>query len=457
MADSPDATEWLRRLSAGEIDAPTLVRTHLDQIEASQPRLNAATQILREQALEQARTPRPGPLSGLPITLKETYALAGEQVTIGSARMPPIACAKDAPVVQKLRAAGAIVVARSNVPEFVMNAETNNLRFGRSNNPIDPLRTCGGSSGGEGALVGSGASPLGFGTDILGSIRIPAAFCGVVGFRPHSGAIDKRGVWPVSGPYFESWNGLGPLARSVRDARLAYNVMAEQPLPAPATVAGLRVLQPRGFGLRYADACIERAYAAAGQALAAAGMRPEQPRFDDVPRLFGDIPRLVTGEMLPLWTQWLSRPGARFSPLAEGLRQLLRRPTVDPAFFQWFALAPVMRPRRRGRLAQIVARYEAARARYHALLGADGILLLPTLGLLAPRHGRMNRATLRPGLNGLVTGETFVNYCNLSAISVPAHRHADPATGLKPGIMLACAPGAEARLLDAAAALEAAI
>ena len=83
MADSPDATEWLRRLSAGEIDAPTLVRTHLDQIEASQPRLNAATQILREQALEQARTPRPGPLSGLPITLKETYALAGEQVTIG--------------------------------------------------------------------------------------------------------------------------------------------------------------------------------------------------------------------------------------------------------------------------------------------------------------------------------------------------------------------------------------
>ena len=84
MADSPDATEWLRRLSAGEIDAPTLVRTHLDQIEASQPRLNAATQILREQALEQARTPRPGPLSGLPITLKETYALAGEQVTIGA-------------------------------------------------------------------------------------------------------------------------------------------------------------------------------------------------------------------------------------------------------------------------------------------------------------------------------------------------------------------------------------
>ena len=248
----PSPTEWLRRLSAGEIDAPTLVRTHLDQIEASQPRLNAATQILREQALEQARTPRPGPLSGLPITLKETYALAGEQVTIGSARMPPIACAEDAPVVQKLRAAGAIVVARSNVPEFVMNAETNNLRFGRSNNPIDPRRTCGGSSGGEGALVGSGASPLGFGTDILGSIRIPAAFCGVVGFRPHSGAIDKRGVWPVSGPFFESWNGLGPLARSVRDARLAYNVMAEQPLPAPATVAGLRVLQPRGFGLRYA-------------------------------------------------------------------------------------------------------------------------------------------------------------------------------------------------------------
>ena len=84
-------------------------------------------------------------------------------------------------------------------------------------------------------------------------------------------------------------------------------------------------------------------------------------------------------------------------------------------------------------------------------------MILPTLGLLAPKHRAMNRVSLRPGVNGLFTAETFPNYINLSAITLPAHRHADPATGLKPGIMLACAPGAEARLLDVAAELETAI
>ena len=455
MSDWPDACALLEQLRSGRRDVEAVVREHLHRLESGQSRLNAATEILREEALEQARDPRPGPLSGLPISLKETFALAGREVTIGSKRMPPIVCQEDAPVVRRLKDAGAIVIARSNVPEFVMCAETDNLRFGRSRNPLDPRRTCGGSSGGEGALVASGASALGFGTDILGSIRIPAAFCGLVGFRPHSGAVDKQGVWPVSGPHFETWNGIGPLARSVRDVRLAYSVIAETPPSPPAEVAGLRLVVPEGFPLKIDAPAIGQAVVAARAGLKAAGMDEERPAFTDIPRLFDALPRLVTGEMLPLWRQWLSAAGAPFSPGREALAQVLRQPSIYPGLFLWFLLAPLYRPRTPERLAEVVALFDAARVHYQDLLGSDGILCLPTLGMLAPRHGQMNRKTLlRPGLNGRITAHTFANYINLSAITVPMPRFRDSRTGLVPGVMLAAAPGGEGPLLDCAAVLE---
>ena len=452
-----DATELLRQMRSGERSSKDIVREHLDRIEREQPKLNAATQVFRDKALAEAHNPAPGPLSGLPITLKETFGIESCEVTMGSRRMRPIQCTEDSEPVKKLRAAGAIVIARSNVPEFVMTGETDNLLYGRTNHPADSTRTCGGSSGGEATLVGSGCSPLGFGTDILGSIRIPSCLCGIVGFRPHSGAVDKTGVWPVSGEFFETWNGIGPLARSVRDVRLAYDVIARQSLPAPADVTGLRLIVPNGFRLKYKTPCIKNAYLDAQEKLQTAGLNLESHNFSDVPKLYLNIPRLVTGEMIEPWTEWLSSNGEKFKPASELTRQALGRPTVYPGFFMWFVMSPLMRPRRLSTLSRIIQRYEAARNKCYDLLGQDGIMILPTLGLLAPKHRAMNRVSLRPGVNGLLTAETFANYINLSAITLPAHRHADPATGLKPGIMLACAPGAEARLLDVAAELETAI
>lgn len=453
----PDATELLRQMRSGKRSSEDIVREHLDRIDANQPRLNAATQVFRDKALAEARDPVSGPLSGLPITLKETFGLEGCEVTIGSRRMRPVQCTDDSEPVKKLRAAGAIVIARSNVPEFVMTGETDNLLYGRTNHPVDPARTSGGSTGGEGALVGSGCSPLGFGTDILGSIRVPSCLCGIVGFRPHSGAVNKTGVWPVSGKFFETWNGIGPMARSVRDVRLAFNVIARESLPAPAEVAGLRLILPDGFQLKYKAPCIKDAYVDALEKLQIAGMNLERHSFSDVSKLFLNIPRLVTGEMIEPWTEWLSSNGQPFRPASELIRQVLRQPTVYPGFFMWFVMSPLMRPRRSGTLSHIIQRYAAARDKYHELLGSDGIMVLPTLGLLAPKHRQMNRISLRPGVNGLFTAETFANYINLSAITVPARRHPEPATGLVPGIMLACAPGAEAKLMDVAAALEAVI
>ncbi len=452
----PDASALLEKIQSGERTSRQVVEAHLDRLAGVNPALNAATQVFAGQALAAAESPVAGPLSGLPITLKETYALAGEQVTIGSMRMSPIQCAEDAPVVQRLKAAGAIVIARTNVPEFVMTAETHNLRFGRTNHPKDQSRVPGGSTGGEGALVGSGASPMGFGTDILGSIRIPAAFCGLVGFRPHSGAIDKTHVYPESGPFFETWNGLGPITRSVRDARLAYSVIANRPPAAPASVAGLRLIAPRDYPFEAQHDCIDSAYQAALSGLQSAGMQQSEPLFDDVAALFMKVPRLVTGEMIPVWREWLSVGGKPFSVVAEALRQATGRPTVQPGFFLWLSVVSgLYRPRSAAALASIVEDFEQARKHYQALLGSDGILCLPTLGMLAPKHGGMNRATLMsPGLNKQITAHTLVNILDLSGITVPAPAFADPDTGLVPGIMLAAVPGSEGALLDAAGQLE---
>lgn len=452
----PDATTLMEQIADGQRSATDVVRWHLNRLDTVNPTLNAATEVLRDEALTQAANPQPGPLSGLPITLKETYALAGRQVTCGSQRAAPLHCTEDAPVVRKLKAAGAIVIARSNVPEFVMTAETHNLRFGRTHHPADQSRTPGGSTGGEGALVASGASPLGFGTDILGSIRIPAAFCGLVGFRPYSGAIDKTSVHPVSGPHFETWNGLGPLARSVRDARLAYEVMAKTRPARPSKVSGLRLWVPEAYPFKAGAPCIDAAWQAAIRGLESAGMTVDRTPMGDAAELFMALPKLVTGEMIPLWRDWLSSGGQPFSTAGEVLRLALGKPTIQPGFLLWFTLiAPLYRPRSAGSLQAIVDRFETARQTVRQRLGDDGLLCLPTLGMLAPKHGAMNRATLmRPGLNPRITAHTLANSMDLSAITVPAPGHRDPVSGLAPGVMLTAAPGNEGRLLDAAARLE---
>ncbi len=457
--NQPDASELLRQMQGGERTAVSIVEEHLQRLEANHARLNAAVHVFKDEALAEAKNPRPGPLSGLPISVKETIALAGHSVTAGSQRMPPIHWEQDAPVARRLREAGAIILARSNVPEFAMAGETENFIYGRTNNPLDESRAAGGSSGGEGALVASGSTALGVGTDLLGSVRIPASFCGIVGFKPASGAVSKEAVWPdLRGLFLDSWLGVGSLTRSVRDARLVYNVIAETPLPAAQTPRGLRLIIPTQFELEAKADCINAAYVMAQTTLEMAGMVAEERPFPDVKTHFLNLQQLLAAELeRPFYDMLTTADGQKFSLVAETLKQAVGRGTIYSGLFQLIAVLPIMKPRKAGRVAEIIQTYEQARADLYQLLGRNGVLMLPTIGVLAPKHGQMNRASLRPGVNGTVTAMTFCNYMNLPAITVPAWKDPDPETGLVPGVMLACAPGAEAALLDAAAALEAGI
>ena len=452
--DGPDATELLRRLGAGETTAADLLEAHLQRLRACQPRINAATEVLEAEARERAAAPAPGPLSGLPVSVKEVFAIAGREVTVGSMTMPPWLCTRDAEVVRRLREAGAVVLARGNVPELSMAGETDGPRFGRASNPLDLSRTCGGSSGGDAALVASGSAAAAVGSDILGSIRIPAAFCGLVGFKPASGAVDKAGSWPDFAGVASDWLAAGPITRSVRDARLVFDVVANRPLPPPGDPTRAKLFVPDRFPLRFLDPSIGAAVDAARRGLLRAGLAERRGAVADVKALYRDKLVVLGTDLGPLLKEALTDAGGRrFSVAGEWARRAAGRPRIYPGLLQLLTVAPLLR-RSRERLEKALENIRLARREVRSLLGREGVLLLPTIGTLAPPHGHMNRLTLRPGFNPVVAPLTFCNYLDLPAITVPARAFRSRAGGLVPGVMLVSAPGAEGLLLDVAALLE---
>src|SRR4051812_48041815 len=225
---TPDAVAMAAAVCDGRSTAEELVTTALDRIGARDGEINAFTVVLRDEALARAReidAAEPstrGPPAGGPVSVKDHIWMAGQPATNGSLALRDFVPDVDAVPVARLRAAGAVIVGKTNNPEFCYRGYTDNAVYGTTRNPWSLDRTPGGSSGGAGASVAYGATPLAVGTDGGGSIRIPSAFCGVAGHKPSFGLVPKL-------PGFRGWPTLsvdGPLARSVRDLRLALRVMA---------------------------------------------------------------------------------------------------------------------------------------------------------------------------------------------------------------------------------------
>ncbi|BEV71376.1 amidase [Paludibacterium sp. THUN1379] len=457
----PDATALLQQRQQDDFCLEKQLNRHLGLLDDIQPRLNPASHVLRQEAMDQLATLPDGVLHGLPCSVKETLGIAGQAITAGSNYMRPIVPGEDSPVVARLKAAGAVIMARGNVPEFAMTAESSNPRYGLTRNPLDPSRVAGGSSGGDAVMVASGAVAFGVGSDILGSIRIPAAFCGVVGFKPASAAVPKQGCWPTIAGFTDSWLAVGPITRSVRDARLVYQVLSGQTLPEAPPLRTLRLIDADAFPWRPESACIEQALAAARTALLADGMQAEQQRFDEVAALYDLMAPMLLHDLQDDWYGLLRSGGRSFHLLAEAWRQLTGRPGIDRGMFMWLVYAAtsgrLTRPRSAAQAERLIGRFQTVRELYRSILGEDGILLLPTMGLLAPPHGEMNRRSLRPGLNRQLSPLALCNYADLPAIAVPGWRFADPATGLPPSVMLVCAPGNESALLAAAERVQAAL
>ena len=227
------ASELARAIRGGELSSAEVVEAHLARIGEVNPQLNAVVHLTADAARSRAREADEarargeewGPLHGVPVTIKdafETEGIVSAGGTVGRAAYVP---ERDAAGVARLKAAGAVVLGKTNVPEISLAFESDNLVYGRTHNPYDPTRTPGGSSGGEGAAIAAGMSPLGIGSDAGGSIRVPAHFCGIAGIKPTSGRTPRTGHFPPMGGLLDSIWQIGPLARRVEDLALALPIL----------------------------------------------------------------------------------------------------------------------------------------------------------------------------------------------------------------------------------------
>jgi fatty acid amide hydrolase len=282
-----------RLLAAGEVSSEELTRAHLDRIAERDGALRAFTVVLRDEALAAARRADEerrrgevrGPLHGLPVTVKESLDVAGHASTLGAASRKGVIAVEDAAVVELLRRAGAVILGRTNVSQLLLFHESRNPLFGQTANPWSLEHTPGGSSGGEGAAIAAGLSPLGIGTDIGGSIRVPAHFCGIAGLKPTLDRWSNKGS-NGSMPGQEGIRSqLGPMARSARDLALAFTALDPRdftalddrvpPLPfgdpAAVDVSRLRVGVHLDDGVLPPSQAVVRAVREAAEALRARG------------------------------------------------------------------------------------------------------------------------------------------------------------------------------------------
>ena len=249
MSGLPDATALLSAYRSGAARPTEVVKECLDRIDADDDRIRAFITVARQDALAAAEQSdrrwtegRPLPLDGVPVGIKDNIMVAGLPTTDGTALFANRIAEHDAHATALLRAAGAVILGKLNMHEGALGATTDNATWGRCLNPLDEARTPGGSSGGSAAAIAAGFAHVALGTDTMGSVRIPAAYCGLWGLKPTMGAIGRSGL------SYLAWtmDTIGPLARSARDLALLFDVLAGFDIHDPASVRGeqLPVLAP---------------------------------------------------------------------------------------------------------------------------------------------------------------------------------------------------------------------
>jgi amidase len=415
---------------AGEVTAGEVVGGHLERIARLNAELGAFVRVRAAEAAAEARAVDARadraelPLAGVPVAVKDCVPVAGEPMSYGSAAFPRTPQELDHPLVARLRAAGAVVVGLTNLPELAIYPFTDSV-YGVARNPWDRRRTPGGSSGGAAAAVAAALAPLAHGTDGLGSVRIPAAACGVFGIKPGTGVVpgdlDKSGWYGLS----ES----GPLAATVADAALMLGVMAGVSY-SPAEPGRLRIaasVRPPGPGI-----VIHPASSAAVRACAALlGKSGHEVTDADPP-----YPRWLVPVML---SYWFAGPAEEADGYAAGMEARTRR------HVRAGQLTTRVRPPRASDRARL-------RVALTAFFDRHDVLVMPALARPCPPARRYGE---RGWLRSVATALMFApmtgvwNLAGFPAASVPV-----PGNGLPGAVQLVAGPGREQALLDLAAQIE---
>jgi aspartyl-tRNA(Asn)/glutamyl-tRNA(Gln) amidotransferase subunit A len=442
-------TEAGALLRAGKVSPVELARTCLERIESHNPLLNAFVTVTAESALQQARAAENslrrgawrGPLHGIPVAIKDMIDTAAVRTTGASAVYLDRVPAADAAVVARLKRAGAILLGKLNMQEFAIGGSSVPSHFGPVRNPWDTSRIAGGSSGGSAAAVAAGLCFAALGTDTGGSVRQPAALCGVVGLKPTYGRVSNLGVLPLA----PSLDHVGPLTRNVADCAAVLKVVAgyerrdlsseRRPLrldPWPSSTARVRIGVPRTFFYEDLDPEVERAVEAALAVWSDLGAHIEEIAFE-----VSTDRTVFQAEAYASHAELIAALPERYLP--ETLAKLRRGAAIDAPDY---VRARNALARQRREIAATFARIDVL-ATPTAPVPAPRLLDYPPTfdAVLAWEAGSMLRNT-RP-FNGL----------GIPAISVPCGR---TAAGLPIGLQLAAAPWQERRLLSLALAYESA-
>jgi AtzE family amidohydrolase len=451
MTHRRDAIALTTALRQGETTAEAIAAATLAQIEQHNPALNCFTTITAERAIGQAQAldaalaaGKPvGPLAGVPFAVKNLYDIAGE-ITLAGAKITQAnaPARQDSTAVARLEAAGAILVGALNMDEYAYGFVTVNHHYGATPNPHDPTRVSGGSSGGSAAAVAASLVPLTLGSDTNGSIRVPAALCGVYGFKPTYGRLSRAGTQLFSA----SLDHIGPFATTVTDIALAFDALQGPDRRDP--VCCDRPITPVTPQLQAGREDLRIAIAAGHFAQ---GLEPAVAAALDTVATALQVTRSVT---LPESGQ--ARAAAYLITAAEGsqlhLSSLRNRPMdFDPATRDRF-LAGAMIPASWYLQAQRLRRWYRDQVR--SLFTEIDILLAPTVPCVAPRLDQdtmiLNgqEILIRPHL-GLYTQP--LSFIGLPVLSVPVPQ----SQGLPVGVQIIAAPYQEEKILRVAAALEA--
>ena len=390
---SLSATQQARLIRQRHVSSLELVQAHLDQIRKVNPAIHAAVEVFTDAALAQARAadaaaPRGEqcdcPLHGVPFSVKDAIEVAGRVCTAGTlGRMTAAPSTEDATLVGRLRAAGAIPIARTNLPDLLFAFESDNLLFGATNNPYDLTRTAGGSSGGEAALIAACGSPMGLGSDAAGSVRLPAAFCGIAGIKPTSGRLPRTGHFPPAGGWIETLWQIGPMARRVEDLNTLMPLLAgsdgRDPTcvsmavgdPAAVDRGTLRVAFYTGNGIAPAGPEVERVVRAAAASLAGEVAVLEEDRPACLAQAYDLEMKLLGADGGDGLWQYLAGVGSTtVHPLLGDWLEKLRRYRTDVAGFAGYW-----------------AELDQYRAEMFAFLGRYDVILCPAYPQPALPHG----------------------------------------------------------------------
>jgi len=451
------AVSMAEQIRRGELSPVELLEAHLARIDELNPRLNAFVQVDFEPARREARLAEAavrnreklGPLHGVPLSIKSSLQVAGLPWESGTKLRAGTVAERDAPLVTRLRQAGAIILGVTNAPELLMAWETDNLLYGRTNNPWDPSRTPGGSSGGEAAAIASGMSAGGVGSDGGGSIRVPAHFSGICGSKPTPGRIPATGHFPESVGPFALLGVVGPMARNVGDLKLLFEVLQgpDDGDPSAAPVAlrwpGKDELSRVRVGYFEDDARTpvtpetRAAVRTAAEALRRAGFQVEAFRPQGL-----ELARQLW------WKLFGTAGGMMLGSVTKGHEDELS--PILKEFSSWVAAEPAHTGQS---LLDTWIERDVVRMQVFAQMQDYPVLLCPVASIPAFRHGerswQVEGKTVKY-LDAWSYTEWF-NLLGMPAVSVPVGKSPE---GLPIGVQIAACPWQEELVISVAAALE---